>query len=308
MKLIIENWRDYLTESKAETLHLIAQPYELTKDYLTFDELLTDLKGEFKIEAGRGVFDLPEVKERLLSNLKSRINFGRLLPFFMGQPYPKEVELKDRPKTKGVIIGVPVFLKNPMPEGVPSKTARFAQSRGKKGHGALDIVGEPGLPVYAAGAGKVVSVTHTSTWMKSAKRIAKYWLGQEGEFADWFRSKVNLKNITLDVDGWEYLRGILLRGGDPKNNIFRNAPGNANYKAGAYLNIQHNKFFGGTIITKYMHLNEIVVSKGAFVQTGQLIGKSGNTSVVTSRDHLHYAVFDEGKRVDPELYTVGLKR
>jgi murein DD-endopeptidase MepM/ murein hydrolase activator NlpD len=308
MKLIIENWRDYLTESKTETSHLITQPYELTKDYLTLDELLSDLKSEFKIEADRGVFDLPEVKERLLSNLKSRINFGRLLPFFMGQPYPKEVELKERPKTKGVVIGIPVFLKNPMPDGVPSKTARFAQSRGKKSHGALDIVGKPGLPVYAAGAGKVVSVTHTSTWMKSAIRIAKYWFKQEGEFADWFRSNVILKNITPDVMGWKYLRGILRKGGDPKNNIFRNAPGNANYKAGAYLNIQHNKFFGGTIITKYMHLDEIDVSKGAFVQTGQPIGKSGNTSVVTSRDHLHYAVFDGGKRVDPELYTVGLNR
>jgi murein DD-endopeptidase MepM/ murein hydrolase activator NlpD len=308
MKLIIENWRDYLTESKTETSHLITQPYELTKDYLTLDELLSDLKSEFKIEAGRGVFDLPKVKERLLSNLKSRINFGRLLPFFMGQPYPKEVELKERPKTAGVVIGVPVFLKNPMPDGVPSKTARFAQGRGGKSHGALDIVGKPGLPVYAAGAGKVVSVTHTPTWMKSAIRIAKYWLGQEGEFADWFRSNVVLKNITPDVVGWKYLRGILRKGGDPKNNIFRNAPGNANYKAGAYLNIQHNKFFGGTIITKYMHLDEIDVSKGAFVQTGQPIGKSGNTSVVTSRDHLHYAVFDGGKRVDPEFYTVGLNR
>ena len=310
MKLILENWRDYLTESKTDKSHLITQLYKLTKDYLTLDELLSDLKSEFKLEAGRGVFDLPEVKERLLSNLKSRINFGRLLPFFMGQPYPKEVELKERPKTKGVVIGVPVFLKNPMPEGVPSKTARFAQSRGKKGHGALDIVGKPGLPVLAAGAGKVVSVTHTSTWMKSAIRIAKYWLGQEGEFADWFRSKVNLENITPNVDGWEYLLGILRSGGESKNNIFRNppAPGSASYKAGAYLNIQHNKFFGGTIITKYMHLNEIVVSKGAFVQTEQPIGKSGDTSIVTSRPHLHYAVFDEGKRVDPELYTVGLKR
>jgi len=308
MKLIIENWKNYLTESKTDKSHLITQLYKLTKDYLTFDELLSDLKSEFKIEAGRGVFDLPEVKERLLSNLKSRINFGRLLPFFMGQPYPKEVELKERPKTKGVVIGIPVFLKNPMPKGIASTTATFGQGRGKKGHGALDIVGEPGLPVYAAGAGKVVSVTHTSTWMKSAIRIAKYWLGQKGEFADWFQSKVNLDDISPDVDGWKYLRGILRKGGDPKNNIFRNAPENAGYKAGAYLNIQHNKFFGGTIITKYMHLNEIVVSKGAFVQTGQIIGKSGNTSIVTSRDHLHYAVFDEGKRVDPELYTVGLKR
>jgi len=312
MKLIIENWKRYLTESKTDKSHLITQPYKLTKDYLTFGELLSDLKSEFKIEAGRGVFDLPEVKERLLSNLKSRINFGRLLPFFMGQPYPKEVELKERPKTKGVVIGIPVFLKNPMPDGTASKTATFGQGRGKKGHGALDIVGSPGLPVLAAGAGKVVSVTHTSTWMKSAIRIANYWLGQEGElddseFADWFRSNVNLENITPDVTGWNYLRGILLKGGNAKNNIFRNAPGNASYKAGAYLNIQHNKFFGGTIITKYMHLNKIVVSKGARVQTGQLIGKSGNTSVVTSRDHLHYAVFDGGKRVDPELYTVGIK-
>ena len=74
------------------------------------------------------------------------------------------------------------------------------------------------------------------------------------------------------------------------------------------MNIQHNKFFGGTIITTYMHLDEIDVSKGAFVQTGQPIGKSGNTSVVASRDHLHYAVFDGGKRVDPEFYTVGLNR
>ena len=313
MKLIIENWRDYLTESKTNISHLITQPYKLTKDYLTFDELLSDLRNEFKIEAGRDVFDSPKVKDRLLSNLKSRINFGRLLPFFMGQPYPKEVELKERPKTAGVVIGVPVFLKNPMPEGKPSKTARFAQSRGRKSHGALDILGNTGTTVYAAGAGKVVSVTHTSTWMKSAIRIANYWFnykgeGEKGKFADWFRSKVNLDDITPDVDGWEYLRGILRKGGDPKNNIFRNARGNSLYKAGAYLNIQHNKFFGGTIITKYMHLDKIDVSKGAFVQTGQPIGKSGNTSIVTSRDHLHYAVFDGGKAVDPEIYTVGINR
>ena len=313
MKLIIENWRDYLTESKTKTSHLITQPYKLTKDYLTFDELISDLRSEFKVEADRGVFDLPKVKERLLSNLKSRINFGGLLPFFMGQPYPKEVESKERPKTAGVVIGVPVFLKNPMPDGVPSKTARFAQSRGRKSHGALDILGNTGTTVYAAGAGKVVRVTHTSTWMRSAIRIANYWFnhkgeGRKGEFADWFRSNVNLKKITPNVDGWEYLRGILRKGGNAKNNIFRNARGNSLYKAGAYLNIQHNKFFGGTIITKYMHLNKIGVSKGDFVQTGQLIGKSGNTSIVTSRNHLHYAVFDGGKAVDPELYTVGINR
>jgi murein DD-endopeptidase MepM/ murein hydrolase activator NlpD len=324
MKLIIENWRDYLAESKTDISYLITQPYELTKDYLTFDELLSDLRSEFKVEAGRGVFDSPKVKDRLLSNLKSRINFDRKLPFFMGQPYPKEVQISP-PKTAGVVIGVPVFLKNPMPDGVPSKTARFAQSRtvgqssARKtvGHGALDILGNTGLPVLAAGAGKVVRVITIPTWMRSAKRIANYWFkfkqkgeGQEGEFADWFRSNVKLEKITLDVDGWDYLRGILRKGGDPKNNIFRNAPGNSLYKAGAFLIIQHNKFFGGTIETKYMHLNEIDddVSKGAFVQTGETIGKSGNTSIVTSRNHLHYAVFDGGKAVDPELYTVGLNR
>ena len=97
-------------------------------------------------------------------------------------------------------------------------------------------------------------------------------------------------------------------GGDARNNIFRNARGNSLYKAGAFLIIQHNKFFGGTIETKYMHLNEIGVSKGDFVQTGDTIGKSGDTSIVTSRPHLHYAVFDGGKAVDPEIYTVGINR
>jgi murein DD-endopeptidase MepM/ murein hydrolase activator NlpD len=52
--------------------------------------------------------------------------------------------------------------------------------------------------------------------------------------------------------------------------------------------------------TEYMHLNSISKNarKGARVSRGDLIGTLGNTGL-SSGPHLHYALFDKGKYVDP---------
>lgn len=63
---------------------------------------------------------------------------------------------------------------------------------------------------------------------------------------------------------------------------------------GYYVLIYHN----GTYTTRYAHMSSMVVSKGQYVEKGQLIGYEGATGNVTG-PHLHYEVYENGTRVDP---------
>jgi murein DD-endopeptidase MepM/ murein hydrolase activator NlpD len=55
---------------------------------------------------------------------------------------------------------------------------------------------------------------------------------------------------------------------------------------------------GGGLITMYMHLDQIDISKGQQVSRGQVVGKVGATGRATG-PHLHYGVRWHGARIDP---------
>lgn len=54
--------------------------------------------------------------------------------------------------------------------------------------------------------------------------------------------------------------------------------------------------------TRYMHMQKYIVTPGQFVVAGQIIGYCGETGVATG-PHLHFAVYQNGKAVDPAEYV-----
>ncbi len=66
---------------------------------------------------------------------------------------------------------------------------------------------------------------------------------------------------------------------------------------GNYVVIKHGEKYK----TVYGHLARITVEKGKFVSRGDLIGFVGNTGQSTG-PHLHYEVWEGGKRVDPRRF------
>ncbi|WP_262492663.1 peptidoglycan DD-metalloendopeptidase family protein [Marinobacter sp. AL4B] len=69
--------------------------------------------------------------------------------------------------------------------------------------------------------------------------------------------------------------------------------GNHRY-AGKYIDIDH----GGSHTTRYLHLQKILVRKGAHVERGQKVALSGNTGRSTG-PHLHFELHINGRPVDP---------
>lgn len=61
--------------------------------------------------------------------------------------------------------------------------------------------------------------------------------------------------------------------------------------------IYHN----GTYSTRYAHMSSMAVSYGEYVSKGQVIGYVGNTGY-SFGNHLHFEVYKNGSRVDPEPY------
>jgi murein DD-endopeptidase MepM/ murein hydrolase activator NlpD len=57
---------------------------------------------------------------------------------------------------------------------------------------------------------------------------------------------------------------------------------------------------GGGLFTAYSHMSEIKVRLEDVVEKGSLIGFSGMTGRVTG-PHLHWEVFLNGNRINPEL-------
>ena len=70
---------------------------------------------------------------------------------------------------------------------------------------------------------------------------------------------------------------------------------------GNYVIIDH----GNYTQTLYAHMSYIGVGQGSYVSQGQTIGGLGSTGRSTGT-HLHYEVFVNGERVDPESYYSGL--
>ncbi len=66
---------------------------------------------------------------------------------------------------------------------------------------------------------------------------------------------------------------------------------------GKYVKIAHSDRFE----TLYMHLSEIYYQKGDKVKAGFIVAKSGNTGKSTN-PHLHFAVKDSGKFINPMTF------
>lgn len=69
---------------------------------------------------------------------------------------------------------------------------------------------------------------------------------------------------------------------------------------GRYVMIEHG---GKGMITLYSHLSAVLRVKGERVKAGDVIGLSGNTGHSTG-PHLHFAVKQDGRWVDPEPLLV----
>jgi murein DD-endopeptidase MepM/ murein hydrolase activator NlpD len=66
-------------------------------------------------------------------------------------------------------------------------------------------------------------------------------------------------------------------------------------KWGGYVAIRHND-----MVTSYMHLDDIAVKDGEFVERGQLVGTTGMTGTTSGLvPHLHFAVKMAGEYKDP---------
>ena len=68
--------------------------------------------------------------------------------------------------------------------------------------------------------------------------------------------------------------------------------------AGYYVTINHGDGYSSI----YMHMTKYVVSKGAAVSAGQLIGYVGSTGISTG-PHLHFGISYNGKYVNPANYV-----
>ena len=66
---------------------------------------------------------------------------------------------------------------------------------------------------------------------------------------------------------------------------------------GKMVKIKH----GYGIITRYGHLQKVLVKKGQKVQIRDRIGKMGNTGRSTGQ-HLHYEILVNNKHIDPAIY------
>ena len=68
--------------------------------------------------------------------------------------------------------------------------------------------------------------------------------------------------------------------------------------AGYYVSINHGDGYSSI----YMHMTKFVVSKGAAVSAGQLIGYVGSTGISTG-PHLHFGISYNGAYVNPANYV-----
>lgn len=74
----------------------------------------------------------------------------------------------------------------------------------------------------------------------------------------------------------------------------------ASYQAGGagnYVSINHGDGFSSV----YMHMTRYIVSKGQYVQAGQVIGYVGSTGISTG-NHLHFGISYKGEYVNPMRY------
>lgn len=74
------------------------------------------------------------------------------------------------------------------------------------------------------------------------------------------------------------------------------------WQFGYYVTIYHD----GEFTTRYAHMSKVFVSKGDYVEAGQVLGIEGKTGQVTGT-HLHFEVHRYGERIDPWPYIKGAR-
>ena len=72
-------------------------------------------------------------------------------------------------------------------------------------------------------------------------------------------------------------------------------------KTGYGNRIEINHGYG--YVTKYAHLQEIVVRKGQQIKRGQLIGYVGSSGGSTA-PHVHYEIIKNGEKINPIQYII----
>jgi murein DD-endopeptidase MepM/ murein hydrolase activator NlpD len=131
--------------------------------------------------------------------------------------------------------------------------------------------------------------------------LEKYWSGPFAfpsnyteAFPSLFGSRRNCNNTGYTA----YHTGLDFYGGEGSD-VFAPAPGEV--VLAAELEVRGNVTFidhGWGVYTGYLHQSEILVARGEWVETGQVIGKVGSTGRVTG-PHLHWEIWVGGVPVDP---------
>lgn len=81
--------------------------------------------------------------------------------------------------------------------------------------------------------------------------------------------------------------------------VTRATMGGYNGGSGNNVRINHGSILGQNLETAYLHMSSIAVKAGDKVTKGQVIGAVGSTGLSTA-PHLHFAVYVNGKGVDPQ--------
>ena len=131
----------------------------------------------------------------------------------------------------------------------------------------------------------------------------RYWQGKfespvEAYFSECFPSLFGNRR-SYNQSGYTYFHTGLDFCGGVGNDIYAPAPGKVVFTddltvRGKATLIDH----GWGVYSAYAHQSEILISEGDWVETGQLIGKVGETGRVTG-PHLHWEVIVGGIQVDP---------
>ncbi len=74
----------------------------------------------------------------------------------------------------------------------------------------------------------------------------------------------------------------------------------SNWGAGKFIEVYHPNDSGTDEMSRYLHLSEILVKKGDWVEQGQVIGKVGRTGQAKS-EHVHYGLIRLDDGYNPKL-------
>jgi len=207
-------------------------------------------------------------------------------------------------------------------EAVSEKLDTFEAQAGR----LAEELGVSGLPVTEGGAGGEAP---------AGPRLQRFWFEDEvrgvrsrtgslddsfEQLGEAFQDRVGQLAATpsgMPVEGWfshgygwrkdpitgerEFHRGIDIVA--PANTGIRSPADGVISRAGRYpqlgwsIDIAH----GYGYVTRYAHMNKLLVQAGDRVERGETIGLIGSTGRSTG-PHLHYEVFRDGRRVNPWEY------